>query len=90
VWRYAFSKDAEKSLRKLPPKINNLIVARIKNIGDWLEDKKELFADIRKLHGEWEGFYRLRVGKIRVILSIDEENEIINIHDIGYRGDIYK
>lgn len=90
MWRFAFSKDAEKSLKRIPAKITNLILQRIKNIGDWLDDKDELVSDIRKLHGEWEGFYRLRIGKIRVILSIDEENELINIYGIGYRGDIYK
>ena len=90
MWQFAFSKDAEKSLKRLPEKLSNLIIQRIKNIGDWLDDKKELVVDIRKLHGEWEGFYRLRIGKIRVILSIDEENELINIYGIGYRGDIYK
>jgi len=90
VWQYAFSKDAEKSLKNIPSKTVSVILQRIKNIGDWLDDKKELVADIRKLHGEWEGFFRLRIGRIRVIFSIDEENEIVKIHDIGSRGDIYK
>lgn len=34
--------------------------------------------------------FRLRVGTIRVIYSIDEEMKIINIENIGNRGDIYK
>jgi mRNA-degrading endonuclease RelE of RelBE toxin-antitoxin system len=46
VWQYEFSKEAEKSLNKLTPKIRNLIKKRIKNIGDWFEGKSELLADI--------------------------------------------
>lgn len=67
-----------------------MITEKIKNIGDWLEDKSKLKVDIRKLYGEWEGFYRLRIGEVRVLFSIDEEKEIIRVHAIGYRGDIYK
>jgi mRNA interferase RelE/StbE len=90
VWKYEFSRTALKSLNTFPQKDRLLIEKKIKNIGDWFDDKANLTADIRKLRGEWEGFYRLRVGKSRIIFSIDEENEIIRIHDIGYRGNIYK
>jgi mRNA interferase RelE/StbE len=90
VWQFAFSKDAEKALKKLPDKLVLLIILKIKNIGHWLDDKYALEADIKKLHDEWDGFYRLRVGKIRALLTIDDEKNIINIYDIGYRGDIYK
>ena len=90
MWKYEFSKETEKALVKFPDKLRNLILKRIKNIGDWFEGKNELRADVKKLLGEWEGFYRLRVGKIRVLFSIDEDSEIIRIHDIGHRGDIYK
>lgn len=90
MWQYAFSKDADKYLNNSSVKTANLILKRIKNIGEWLDDKKELVTNIRKLHGEWDGFYRLRIGHIRVIFSIDEDREIVKIHDIGQRGDIYK
>ncbi len=90
MWIYEFSKEAEKFLNKQPKKFQKLITEKIKNIGDWLEDKSKLKVDIRKLYGEWEGFYRLRIGEVRVLFSIDEEKEIIRVHAIGYRGDIYK
>lgn len=46
--------------------------------------------DIKKMKGEWEGFYRLRVGKNRIIFTIDIENKNLDIYVIGTRGDIYK
>lgn len=45
-------------------------------------------TDIKRLQGY--DLFRLRVGTIRVIYSIDEEMKIINIENIGSRGDIYK
>ena len=45
-------------------------------------------TDIKRL--QVYDLFRLRVGTIRVIYSIDEEMKIINIENIGNRGDIYK
>lgn len=45
------------------------------------------FGDIRKLIG-YENEYRLRVGDLRVLFTI--ENDIIIINDIKPRGQVYK
>ena len=46
--------------------------------------------DIKKMKGEWEGFYRLRMGKIRVIFTVSLDSADVEIYTIGTRGDIYK
>ena len=46
--------------------------------------------DIKKMKGNWKGFYRLRVGKNRVIFTVDFNSKEITIFAIGSRGDIYK
>jgi mRNA interferase RelE/StbE len=46
--------------------------------------------DIKKMKGDWKGFYRLRVGKNRVIFTVDFNSKDITVHTIGARGDIYK
>ena len=46
--------------------------------------------DIKKMRGEWEGFYRLRVGKIRVIFIVDFDSSQLEVYTIGTRGDVYK
>ena len=46
--------------------------------------------DIKKMKGQWEGFYRLRVGKIRVIFTVNLDSASIEIYTIGARGDAYK
>lgn len=44
--------------------------------------------DIKKLINTPD-FYRLRVGKVRIIFEIDEEKKEVWIRKIGYRGGIY-
>jgi mRNA interferase RelE/StbE len=90
MFKYRFSKESLKVLEKLNIKTSNLVKRKIKNIGDWLDNKNPLYADIRKLKGEWKGFYRLKIGQIRVIFSIDDKNKILKVHEIGFRGDVYK
>ena len=40
--------------------------------------------NIKKLKGEWRGFYRMRLGKIRVIFRIDIEKDKLIIYEIDY------
>jgi len=90
MWEYEFSKESIKALEKFDKKTTSLIKRKIKNIGNWLDDEAVLRVDIKELKGEWEGFYRLRVGRIRVLFSIDKRNSLIKVHDIGFRGNVYK
>lgn len=43
---------------------------------------------IKKIVGVKNG-YRLRVGKLRVLYIIDDENKKIKIYRAGYRGGVY-
>ena len=88
--RYEFSKESIEVLENLDMKTANLLKKKIKNIGRWLDNRETLHADIKKLKGKWERFYGLRVGKIRALFSIDDKNERIKVHGIGFREDVYK
>ena len=46
--------------------------------------------DIKKMKGDWEGFYRLRIGKIRIVFRVNIDSTEIEIYTIGVRGDVYK
>ena len=44
-------------------------------------------GDVKKLKG-YENYYRLRVGELRVLYTLEDENIIIT--DILPRGEVYK
>ncbi|MCX4322842.1 MAG: type II toxin-antitoxin system RelE/ParE family toxin [Lachnospiraceae bacterium] len=75
-----FEKAAEKFLRKQTPKIQQNLMRAIYKLPDG--------TDIKRLKGH--DLYRMRVGNIRIIYSIQEEIKIINIENIDNRGDVYK
>jgi len=45
---------------------------------------------VKPMAGEWEGFYRLRHGDLRVIYLHDRAKDTLIIAHIGPRGDAYK
>ncbi len=45
--------------------------------------------DIRKMKGQWEGFYRIRKGKWRIIAEFNFDTNFVFIEDIDWRGNIY-
>ncbi|MEK7567608.1 MAG: hypothetical protein AAB513_01655 [Patescibacteria group bacterium] len=46
--------------------------------------------DIGKLKGKWLGFYRIRKGKMRIIVSFDFDNLSAFIDNVDWRGNVYK
>lgn len=81
-WHIQFSKEALKFLEK--EGLKNKVLEALRS---FINGKH---ADIKKLTGEWKGYYRLRVGKARVILFFDFQENRIVIVKAGYRGKIYK
>jgi mRNA interferase RelE/StbE len=89
-----FSKRAVKYLKKLDAKTAERIREKILQLLSMLEAEgiipfNEL--DIKKLKGQWDGYFRLRVGQIRVIFTlVGKAMEILLIYDINVRGSIYE
>ena len=88
-----FSKNAIKFLKKLSEKDTERVKTKICYLLDSVEKlglvpSGEL--DIKTLEGEWQGFLRMRVGKIRIVFTIDIEQDELLIYDMGFRGNIYK
>lgn len=87
-----FSKSAIKFLEKIPPKDGKRIKAKILYLLELAEKSDSIVSkelDIKPLKGIWDGFSRLRVGKIRVIFLIDLEQDELFIYLIDFRGDVY-
>jgi mRNA interferase RelE/StbE len=88
-----FSKSSIKFLKKLPTKDVERVRGKLLALLNSIEQSGLVASgefDIKSLEGEWQGFLRMRVGKIRVIFSVDIEQDEIQIYDIAFRGSIYK
>jgi mRNA-degrading endonuclease RelE of RelBE toxin-antitoxin system len=47
--------------------------------------------DLKKLKGKYRGSFRIRKGDTRIIFSISKEDELtVLVHDIDFRGNVYK
>ncbi|MBE9171485.1 type II toxin-antitoxin system RelE/ParE family toxin [Pleurocapsales cyanobacterium LEGE 06147] len=88
-----FRKQAIKFLEKSNPQEIENIRSSIQLITLAVEEQGIIpftELDIKKMKGDWKGYYRLRIGKNRVIFTIDFNSKDIIIYAIGARGDIYK
>lgn len=88
IWHIDFSADSIKFIKK-----NNLeeglIVDKIKLVVKKFRGE-DMNIDIKKLSGRWESFYRIRSGKLRIIVGFQFENFRAHVEIIDWRGSAYK
>jgi len=88
IWNVELSRQAEKFLEK-----NG--VSR-KDVFELIQAALERFQgenvniDIRKLKGKWDGFHRIRKGKVRIIAEFNFDNSSVLVEVIDWRGGVYK
>ncbi|TYQ16998.1 UNVERIFIED_CONTAM: mRNA interferase RelE/StbE [Acetivibrio alkalicellulosi] len=70
MFKVTFTKDAAKYYEKSDINTKRLLNQCFEVL------KNTLFSgyNVKKLHGELEGFYRHRVGKLRVVYTVKNEN----------------
>jgi mRNA interferase RelE/StbE len=86
-WRIDYSRDAQKFIEKQD--IGNEAKEELKKFLMRLKGEN-VNVDIKKLTGDWTGYYRLRKGKIRIIFSLNKSENSLYVEKIDYRGDVYK
>ena len=70
------------NLRKIYLKIENFVYPQLR--------ANPFFGpNIKKLKGEYEGYYRFRIGNYRLFYTIDKQKVIVFILDIVNRKDAY-
>ena len=87
-WRVDLSRDAEKFLGKNKLTVSEVREIVVKAIRYFQGEDSNI--NIKKLKGEWRGFYRVRTGRIRIIAEFDFENSVVFIEEIDWRGNAYK
>jgi mRNA interferase RelE/StbE len=85
VYRVRVLKAATRDLAKLDKPTGRRIVEHINWLAENVDDIK-----LEALSGDLAEFYKLRVGDYRVIYEIFQDEQIILIHQIGHRREIYR
>ena len=80
----AFSKDALRTLSRMPANASLLIRSKI---AQYVADPSTQANNIKTLKGQY-GVYRLRVGDWRILLT--ETGEVITVIKVGPRGGAYQ
>jgi len=85
MYRVRLLDTASKELARLDKPVAQRIVERVR----WLtENITEV--NLEALAGEFEGLFKLRVGNYRIIYELLHEEQMIIIHAIGHRREIYR
>jgi len=84
-YQITIRKKALKELEVLPKKTNEKIAQAIDALA---QDPRP--SGCKKLKGEEEYLWRIRIGDYRIIYSIEESIKIIDIRRIGHRRNIYE
>ncbi|MCL0096322.1 type II toxin-antitoxin system RelE/ParE family toxin [Thermodesulfovibrionales bacterium] len=85
-YKVTIHKRVAKHSMKLPEDKKEVVKGALEKLRNG--EFRELKA--KNMWGEWEGYKRFRIGKIRVIFCLDQKEKTIYVDYIGSRGDIYK
>jgi len=85
VYKINFTRQAAKSIRKIPKHTSDLIREKLEQLASDPFDKA---LDIVKLQNR--PGYRMRVGNWRILYELQKENLIIIVLNIASRGDVYR
>lgn len=77
---------AAKYVRKLP----NPQKSRVKKLLGQLQNDPLNHPQASQMAGDWAGYYRIRLGNLRIIFLYETETDTVYVNYIGARGDIYK
>ena len=87
-WRIEFVQSVEKDLKKVGPVAARRILRFLRERVITLEDPRSIGEP---LHGPELGrFWKYRVGRYRVIASIQDSDFIVLVVRIGHRRNVYR
>jgi mRNA interferase RelE/StbE len=83
MYNVVLSRDAARTLEKATPAMRRRIIAALERV-------KAKPHSGKRLRGELEGLFSLRIGGMRAVYEVDAEKKVVVVLAIGPRGDIYK
>lgn len=85
MYQLKFSDPAKRSLRVLDKSVSVRILRKL----NWLAENAESTKP-EGLRGDMSGFSKLREGDYRVLYELIHDDNVVLIHSIGHRSEIYK
>ena len=82
-WCLVYSETSRNQIKKLHPELKPIIRSRLDQLS------KEPFLG-KRLERELAGYRSLRARRFRIIYKISEAGQIIEIHYVGHRKDVYE
>lgn len=86
-WKVELSREAWRYLEKLEKRVVLRITNHLENLGK--TENPSFHKKVKPLIGKLKGFYRMRIGDLRVIFEIDWKNKRIGVLTIVPRGNAY-
>ena len=87
-WHIDFSSSSLKFLKQNNLE-ENFVINEIKFVLRKFKGE-DININIKKLSGKWEGFYRIRSGRLRIIAEFQFRTNRVYIEEIDWRGNVYK
>ena len=85
MYKVELSLEAEKFFAKS----NKVLAKKLARCFQNLENNPRFHPNIKRLKGNYIGYYRYQVGDYRVVYSIDDEIVSVNVIVIAHRSKIY-
>lgn len=77
-----FTRRALRDIRKVPPEARRMVEVALDQL---MDDPRS--GD--RLHGEWEGYWKLRTGDYRIIYRI-LDGTLVEVQYVRHRRDAYR
>ena len=83
MFRVKVTGAAIKDMKKLDMALREKVIKLLKRVAS---DPK---SRGRALKGRFEGMWRYRLGKLRILVVIDEKNKVLEVHRVVWRKEAY-
>lgn len=85
AFKVFFTRKAEKELGKIAKADAKQILKRLLVVTFPFPKNYDIDS-----YSGFEGWYRLRVGRLRCLIEVDRKKQEIWVRKVGYRGGVYK
>jgi mRNA interferase RelE/StbE len=86
-WTIEYSREADRFIQEedIQSEVKRLVETFLRKLrGDLVN------IDVKKLKGQWKGYFRIRKGRLRIIFSVDTSSTSLYIERIDFRGGAYR